>query len=323
MEPTNNIYLIEEYKSRINNVFDFIENNLDKELSLEDLASVANFSKYHFHRVFYSMTGETPFQFILRLRLEKAANLLINNPKRSITEIAYECGFTDSAIFARSFKAKFNCSASGWRKLKQALKSNTGKKESSYNQTISNNRRDKASPFMYFDSVNNNLTWRTKMELNKSVEVKEFTAFTVAYVRYIGPYAKDAQLFERLFNKLFTWAGSRGLLQQPDLKTIVVYHDNLEITDEDKLRTSVCISVPPDIQVDGEIGKMEISSGKYVVARFEVGVDEFGKAWDWVYSSWFPSSGYQPADGPCFEMYPEENRGGKFIVDICVPVKPL
>jgi AraC family transcriptional regulator len=321
MNNSDNLFLIEEYKARINRVFDYVENNLNRNLSLEELASIANFSKFHFHRIFYGLTRETPFQFILRLRLEKAASYLINNPKKSITEIALECGFTDSAVFARSFKAKFSCSATHWRRQKQ--NSNQSKEEGIYNQTISNAGRDKKTSSLYFSSVFNNLQWSINMELLKKVEVKEVEKFTVAYVRYIGPYAGDGKLFERLFNKLFTWAGPRQLLRQKDMKTIVVYHDNIEITDEDKLRTSVCISVPDNTVVDGEIGKMEIPSGKYVFARFEVGVDEFGKAWDWVYSSWFPSSGYQPDDGPCFEYYPEEHKGGKFVVEICVPVKPL
>jgi AraC family transcriptional regulator len=77
-----------EYISRINKTFDYIESNLDKPMTLEELASVANFSKFHFSRIFQSMVGETPFQFILRVRIEKAANLIMANKNESITEIA-------------------------------------------------------------------------------------------------------------------------------------------------------------------------------------------------------------------------------------------
>lgn len=57
-----------EYISRINKTFDYIESNLEKSMTLEELANVANFSKFHFNRIFHSMVGETPFHFILRLR---------------------------------------------------------------------------------------------------------------------------------------------------------------------------------------------------------------------------------------------------------------
>ena len=57
-------YLREEYNSRINRVIDYIEANLSKELSLKELADVAHFSPFHFHRIFGAMVGETLNGFI-------------------------------------------------------------------------------------------------------------------------------------------------------------------------------------------------------------------------------------------------------------------
>ena len=56
-----------EYIFRINKTFDYIESNIEKPMTLEELATVANFSKFHFSRIFQSIAGETPFQFILRV----------------------------------------------------------------------------------------------------------------------------------------------------------------------------------------------------------------------------------------------------------------
>ncbi len=316
-------FLLEEYKSRINRVFDYIEQNLDKRFSLEELASVANFSKYHFHRIFQGMTGETPFQFILRVRLERAAIYLSANPKKTISEIANECGFSDQATFARSFKNHFKMSATTWRKNKTLYKSNQGKIFNNYNQTIGNTGQGEYQSSMYYCIESKTIKWRTTMDLNKSAEVKELPPTTVAYVRHIGPYKGDSKLFERLFNKLFTWAGPRGLAQQADMKSIIVYHDDPEVTEAEKLRTSVAITVPEDTRVEGEVGKMVIQGGKYLVARFELSPKDFQSAWDWVYGSWLPASGYQPDDRPCFEMYTNECTKENFIADICVPVKPL
>ena len=158
------------------------------------------------------------------------------------------------------------------------------------------------------------------------VDVKELLDMHVAYVRHIGPYKGDAALFENLFNKLFTWAGPRDLLRFPETKIMSVYHDDPEITDESKLRTSACITVPENTKVDGEIGKMIIAGGKYAMARFELSNDEYQDAWNSLYGDWLPESGYQPDDRPSFELYlnnPKEHPGNKAIVDICIPVKPL
>ena len=160
--------------------------------------------------------------------------------------------------------------------------------------------------------------------MNKSkVQVTELEQMTVAYVRYMGPYAGNEKLFESLFGKLYSWAAPRGLDKHSEAKNLIIYHDNPEITEEEKLRVSVCLTVPQDTAVDGEIGKMTIPQGKYAMARFELTPEEYGQAWDWVYSQWLPQSGYEPDDRLCFELYPEEEKEGKIVVDICIPVKML
>ena len=307
--------LITEYISRINKTFDYIESNIEKPMTLEELAAVANFSKFHFNRIFQSIVGETPFQFISRVRIEKAAMLITTNKNESISEIAYKCGFSDTSIFSRNFRNYFNISASQYRKEKL--------QHSNLSQTDSNTHQPDEKPTLYFCPDLQTIKWRTTMKLNKSVEVKELSEMTVAYIRHIGPYKGDDKLFEKIWNRLFTWAGPRGLIGGKDFKSLIVYHDDPNVTVEDKLRMSVCITVPPETKVDGEVGKMEIEAARYVIARFEVTAQDFQQAWNWVYGQWFPTSGYQPDDKPCFEMYPEEPKDGKFIVDICVPVKPI
>ncbi len=304
-----------EYKSRINKTLDYIETNLANQFTLDELASVANFSKYHFHRIFIGVIGETPFHFINRIRLERAAVFLIMNPVISVGELALQCGFADISVFSRNFKQHFGTAPSSWRK--QMLQ------ESNLSQINRNPEKVKEELSVYFCSHTQTLKWKTNMELNKSIEIKHLPDLTVAYIRHIGPYEGNEKLFESLWQKLMTWAGIRGLMAQPDLKMLAIYHDDPNITDNMKLRTSICISVPEDTKVDGEVGKMKVDGGQYVVARFVVAVHQFVEAWNWVFAEWFPASGYQPDDKPCFELYCEEPKDGKFTVDICVPVKPL
>jgi len=330
-EPVNGYpkYKREEYVSRINRVIDYIETNIDVDLSLESISKVANFSQFHFHRIFRAMVGETLNQFIQRLRLEKAAAQLIVNPKKSITEIAFDCGFSGSATFARAFKETFQISASEWRSEGYLQDRKIGKTNSKESQTIGKIGKDLDVSSCYFDNETKNLIWRIKMEDKNQiqVQVKDMPEFHVAYVRHMGPYKGNNELFDKLFEKLMKWAGPRGLLRFPETKVLAVYHDDPKITDEEKLRTSACITIPEDTPVEGEIGKMTVSGGKYAMARFEIAdSSEYEKAWDMVYGVWLPESGYQPDDGPCYELYlndPKEDPENKQIVDICIPVKPL
>ena len=95
--------LINEYKARINRTLDYIELHYDRQFTLEELSLIANFSKFHFNRIFLSLIGETPFQFINRIRLEKAATLLVIQRNLSIKEIAFKCGFSDIISFLKEF----------------------------------------------------------------------------------------------------------------------------------------------------------------------------------------------------------------------------
>ena len=271
-ESPNREYLLAEYRSRINRVIDYIEANIARELSLKELAGVAHFSPYHFHRIFGAMVGETLNGFIKRIRLEKAATKLVTNPKKSITEIAFECGFSSSSVFARAFKDSFGMSASHWRGGGHARYSKGGKTEGKESQALSNLEQDfDVEPFYTQDITK--LEWRVKMknkDIQANVEVKDMPEMHVAYVRHIGPYKGDQELFAGLFNKLMAWAGPRGLLRFPETKVLSVYYDDPEVTDESRLRVDACITVPADTKVEGEIGKSTIPAGKYAVAHFEI-----------------------------------------------------
>lgn len=294
-----------DYTSRINNVFDYIEENIDKNISLDELATVSHFSKYHFSRIFDAMVGETPFEFIKRVRLEKGATLLRTHPDKTVTEIALRCGFNDLAVFSRNFRDCFDVSSTKWREQspENSNHSQTFDKPSSYH-----------TPEQYRTNTMKQLQW---------AEVRDLPQTTVAYLRHTGPYKGDEELFNRLFGQLFAWAGPRGLMEQRNTAPLVIYHDDPCVTEEEKLRMSVCLPVPSDTSTDGEVGKMSLTGGRFLVARFVVAPQKMPEAWQWVYGSWFPSSGYQPADALPYEVYPAPPEDGQLIVEICVPLRPL
>ena len=314
-----------DYEGRINRVIDHIEAHIDEPLRLDDLARVACFSRFHFHRLFTAMTGETLGQFVSRLRLERSASQLLQSPDRSITEVALDSGFGSSASFARAFKGRFGVSATDWRRSPSLRK--MGNADRKDGQAVRNPREAVAVSSARLDPVTSTLHWRIEMKtasnLKAEVEVRDTEPMEVAYVRHVGPYAGDAALFGRLFGKLMGWAGPRGLIR-PDAACLTVYHDNPGVTQEEKLRTSVCLQVPPGTPVEGDVGLMTLPGGPTAFARFELSADQFGDAWQAVYGGWLPESGYQPDDRPAFELClnnPAEHPEGKHIVEICVPVR--
>ena len=110
------------------------------------------------------------------------------------------------------------------------------------------------------------------------------------------------------------------------MKVLAVYHDSPDITETEKLRSDACITVPEGTEVSGEVGLLRIPGGKFAVGHFEIAPDGFGDAWNALMGEWMPTSGWQPDDRMCYEVYlnePPQHLGGKFIIDICEPVRPL
>lgn len=84
-------------------VTNYINDHLDRELSLEELAAITQLSAYHFCRSFKQSTGLAPHQYVIRQRVERA-KLLLKDGKLRISEVAIACGFTHQSHLNRHFK---------------------------------------------------------------------------------------------------------------------------------------------------------------------------------------------------------------------------
>lgn len=309
-----------EYYARIHKVIDHIERQLDQELTVEGLALIGCFSPYHFHRVFGAVVGEPLMAFVTRLRLEKAAKLLAHERSTSVSSIAQRVGIGDSSVFARAFKREFGVSASRWREgyRPQRANSKQGKEERKQGQDFETFRDH------LVETPSSRRLPMQNEEVQILVEVRDAAPRAFAYVRHIGPYAGDAELFGRLFGTVFAWAGPRGLIGS-ETRALTIYHDDPEVTSPEKLRISVGVTVAAGTPVDGEIGFMEIPAGKYAVATCAIHPGQYIAAWN-ALMNWFPSSGWQPDDRPCFELHlndPATDPEGLHRLELWESARPL
>jgi AraC-like DNA-binding protein len=90
--------------------------HLDEGLDLDTLAQVACLSKYHFIRLFKEAFGQTPRQYLIARRLERASSLLIHSTK-TFHEICHEVGLKDSSSFGRLFKRSFGATPHLYRQM--------------------------------------------------------------------------------------------------------------------------------------------------------------------------------------------------------------
>lgn len=297
-----------DYQKRINKVFHFISENLDGDLSLETISKVASFSPFHFHRIFKTVTDETLNEYVTRLRIEKAASVLIHRRNVSITELSQQYGFNNNSSFTRAFKKFYGVSPSAFReehphtfsKIRQ-LKSKNGQAYPDYEK--------------YICVIDNLKTW---VRMNAKIEVKTAPKLNLAYISSIGSHNLEAA-----FEKLIKWATPKGLMQVEGVKLATIYHDSFKITAPDKVRMSASIILDETTEVNGEVGLTSIEEGKCIVGSFEIGIDAFEKSWTGLFL-WMNENGYKKADRNPFEIYRNDFREHperKCIVDFYIPVE--
>lgn len=251
-------------------------------LRLERMARAAGLSPFHFHRVFQALVGETPADFVKRLRLERALAMMAHGKRSSLTDIALSCGFASSSDFSRSFKQRYGASPRAFD-LKAWLASHASELE---NRTLgpSAHPRLKRLP-----SHNNPDGFR--------VRIRDLPARTVAYIRVDDPY-KDGAVVNAV-ERLVAWAERRGIA---DAQWLGYQWDNPEITPLEQCRYYVAV------EADGFAPRAEIGRFRFpamTVAEVEIRgtIDLELRALQWLYREWLPRSGYVPDDHPGFEAW--------------------
>lgn len=300
--------MTEEYQKRINAVFEFIDANLDNELSLETVAQIAYYSPFHFHRIFKMITNETLNQYIIRKKIEKAASLLLHKKELTITSIVYQLGFTSNAVFTRTFKSYYKQSPTEFRKTHLH-------KFSKINQIDSKNSQQMES---YETYICNLIKLKNFTTMHAKIEIKELVTQPYAYVTHIG-----VEGLEKAFQKIVQWCTPKQILENNRSKIIRVFHDSFKITNPDKVRMSIGVTLTETIAVNGELNIGHLPKGKYIVGHYELLIEDLEKAWTGLFI-WMNENGYKKADHNPFELYHNDfnkHPEKKAILDLYIPVE--
>lgn len=268
--------------ARVNRAIDHIVRHLDQRLRLEEVAAAAGFSPFHFHRVFLALLGETLHQFVKRLRLERALQQMSHAPKRSLTQVALDCGFSSSSDFSRSFKQHYGQSPKAFDL-----------------EAFRNSRRAEFDRMMSGQSGADRVVSLPAGENPDGFQVtlRDLPARTVAYIRVLDPYREGVA--KAACERLLEWAIARGLA---DGQWLGYMWEEPEIVELARCRYDVALVVDA-FEPAGEVGRFQFPPMRVaeVVIRGDITLES--RAIDWLYKSWLPRSGYVPADQPAFEAW--------------------
>lgn len=286
--------LAAQYARRIKRVLDYIEKHLDDDLSVAALSAVAHFSPYHFHRQFSAYTGIGVGRLVQLLRLRRASQQLVFNPKASITDIAFDAGFANAESFTRAFRKATGQTPSAFRK------------------------QPEWSPWQVTTTLNPNLMQRQE-HANMKVEIIDFPETLVAALEHRGP---EHQTYNTT-KQFIAWRQANGYPPGRGKTYGVHYTDPVTTLPED-YRLDICLSVhaPVAPNPQGVVTKT-IPGGRCACVR-HVGSRHHIHPADWLYREWLPQSGEELRDFPIFFHYVNvgpEVKEHEMITDVYLPLK--
>ena len=101
-------------RRKLKQAIEYINDNLDRKINIHDIAKEIDISNYYFCRMFHASTGITPYQYVLRQRVTKAKQLL-ESSKLSLSDIAYECGFSSHSQMTQHFRKQTGITPKAYR----------------------------------------------------------------------------------------------------------------------------------------------------------------------------------------------------------------
>jgi len=300
--PSQKTKASSEYVQRINRVIDYLRGNLDRQVKLEELAKVACFSEFHFHRIFSAVSGETLNNFTNRLRLEKAARLL-RFSDRSLTDIALDCGFSSSATFSRGFRSGYDTSPSQFRKSGEIKKSKICKDLATGQEyVLPMSAKEKKAAF--------------------PVRLIDVPERQIAYIRITN--VSDLNRVIAGFKTIIEWAKSQSIFSQGILFGMTV--DDPDVTPKHLYRYEVCLASSLPFKCLEGMSRLKMPAMRYAAIKVSGDIRRVATAWDYLVRSWLIQSAYEPEHAPALEIFLDKEKAtdwSHFELELCLPVRKL
>jgi len=275
------------YDTRISRVIDYIYSNPSADLSLDCLADVAAMSRFHWHRVFSALTGESCAQIVRRVRMHRAAFWLVQT-EWPLAKIAREVGYNNTQSFTRAFREVFDAKPLEIRAAQA--------------QHVLTLRCKEGDEDMY------------------EVKVEDAPEQRLAAMAHVGAYNGVSKSYEKVaavFTIRDLWKHARGM--------VGIYYDDPSTVPEAELRSHAAVELADDVVVPDPLEEVLIRGDESAVLVMQGAYTGLQEAYEWLYGQWLPQSGRMPADQPSYEVYlnsPMDTAPANLLTQIYVPIQP-
>jgi AraC family transcriptional regulator len=273
----------------------FIGENLDRSLSVAEIARAAHLSEFHLHRVFHAALGESIGRLITRRRLETAALRLAYEPDLSVTEIALSSGYSSSSNFSKAFSAYFGVSPTRVRQPAAELPSSLGQLTARYGKGFDPRALYTAVPDQDDDESRAVAAhWNERVRF----EQREGQAFACL----ASPEGYDFETVAETWHELIARAQQLGLCGEA-VDAWGIAHDSPELTAPERCRYHACVPCARDAALPAPLFRGAMPRGRYAVFHYAGPVAGVGAAYRAIYSCWFRHSSLAPHDFVPFDHY--------------------
>ncbi|KQU67739.1 MULTISPECIES: GyrI-like domain-containing protein [unclassified Rhizobacter] len=287
------------YRRRINRVVAHVHAHLACDLEGGTLADIAAMSRFHFHRVFSAMTGMTPAQYVLRMRLAAAVEAL-RGGSEPVGQIALDCGFDGGTSLARALRREFGLSPSA---VRAAL----------------------VDPRLALPVRASPQPSRRKTMLEPTF--RDLPERQVLCATERGAIDNDmSAAAQRAFGRLIPAVQALGLADR-QTACLAICPDEIKGFDDPDARfiAAIAFSGPvPDLSRVDRIDCQAIPAGRWAVFRHTGPYDTLWQTWRAIYRDWVPSASAELRDAAPFEDYvndPSQVPAEALITDIHIPVR--
>ncbi|CAI6085477.1 AraC family transcriptional regulator [Cohnella sp. JJ-181] len=279
-----------DWLDRMNNAIDYIESNLTESISYEKIAQIACCSTYHFQRMFPFITGFPLSEYIRRRRLTLAA-FDLQTTDIKVIDVAMKYGYDSPEAFARAFKALHGIVPVSARENGVSLKA--------------------------FPRLSFHISIRGDVEMNYRIEQREsFEMFGVYGL--INDDQQTAFMEVPEFRKKCDDDGSvKQLNELLGRFGDTVLHAALYDHTKESFKYMICYNLPKGLELPEKFTKLSVPALTWAI--FPDPLYDLQKLWVRIYSEWFPTSEYEQAEGPSFEMY--YGMAGSATAEIWIPIK--
>ncbi|PCI95524.1 hypothetical protein COB11_01955 [Candidatus Aerophobetes bacterium] len=280
---------MDHYVKQILKVLLYIDENYGEKITVDQLAEIACYSPFHFHRVFQSVVNESVYQYVKRIRLDRAARKLAYS-KANVTSIALESGFDTPSSFTKAFRKHKGDTPKNFRALFK----------SAYNITL-------------------NLK---EIAMIKPDTIENIDNLDLHFIREQGDYRKSGV---KAWEKLNHYIEEKHL-ESKELRFFGISHDDPNITDKENLRYDACIHISSGAKEEHGLSRQTYKGGKCAIFIHKGSYEGLKETFDQIFLKWFSESKERCDDSRLvlseyFNKEYKDTNPEKLITKIFIPLK--